>query len=39
MNGVKIEVRSDPSQEEKDLILNSLAEFNKSQVGDASIWA
>jgi GNAT superfamily N-acetyltransferase len=35
MNGVKIEVRSDPSQVEKDLIFNSLAEFNESQVGDA----
>jgi hypothetical protein len=35
MNGVKIEVRCDPSQVEKDLIFNSLAEFNESQVGDA----
>ena len=37
MNGVKIEVRSDPSQVEKDLIFNSLAEFNESQVGDARL--
>jgi ribosomal protein S18 acetylase RimI-like enzyme len=35
MNSVKIEVRSDPSQEEKAVIFNSLAEFNVSQVGDA----
>ncbi len=35
MNGVKIDVRPDPSPEDKALIYNSLAEFNASQVGDA----
>ena len=35
MNGVKIEIRSHPSQEEQALIFNHLAEFNQSQVGDA----
>jgi ribosomal protein S18 acetylase RimI-like enzyme len=35
MNDVKIDVRFDPSPEEKDLIVNSLVEFNESQVGDA----
>jgi ribosomal protein S18 acetylase RimI-like enzyme len=34
MNSVKIDVRPDPSPEEKALIFNSLAEFNVSQVGD-----
>ena len=35
MNGVKIEIRSDPSQVERDLLFSSLAKFNESQVGDA----
>jgi ribosomal protein S18 acetylase RimI-like enzyme len=35
MNDVKIDVRFDPSPEEKDLIFNGLVEFNESQVGDA----
>jgi ribosomal protein S18 acetylase RimI-like enzyme len=35
MNGLRIDVRSDPAQEEKDFIFNGLAEFNESQVGDA----
>ena len=37
MNGLRIDVRSDPAQEEKDFILNSLAEFNESQVRDARV--
>jgi ribosomal protein S18 acetylase RimI-like enzyme len=37
MNGLRIDVRSDPAQEEKDFIFNSLAEFNESQVGDARL--
>ena len=35
MNDVKIEVRCDPSAEERDLIFNGLVEFNESRVGDA----
>jgi ribosomal protein S18 acetylase RimI-like enzyme len=35
MNGVKIDLRSAPSPEDKALIFNNLAEFNVSQVGDA----
>jgi ribosomal protein S18 acetylase RimI-like enzyme len=35
MNAVKIEVRCEPSAEERDLIVNGLVEFNESQVGDA----
>ena len=35
MNAVKIEIRSDPSEEEKALIFNQLVEFNQSQVGDS----
>jgi hypothetical protein len=35
MNDVKIEVRCDPSAQERDLIVNGLVEFNESQVGDA----
>jgi hypothetical protein len=35
MNDVKIEVRCDPSAEERDLIVNGLVEFNESPVGDA----
>jgi ribosomal protein S18 acetylase RimI-like enzyme len=35
MNDVKIEVRCDPSAEEKDLIFKGLVEFNESGVGDA----
>jgi GNAT superfamily N-acetyltransferase len=31
---LKIDVRADPSPEEKDRIFKSLAEFNESQVGD-----
>jgi GNAT superfamily N-acetyltransferase len=37
MNGLRIDVRSDPAQEEKDFIFNSLAEFNESQVRDARV--
>jgi ribosomal protein S18 acetylase RimI-like enzyme len=35
MNNVKIEVRCDPSTEERDFIFNGLVQFNESQVGDA----
>ena len=35
MNGVKIDVRYDPSPEEKALIVNGLVAFNESKVGDA----
>ena len=35
MNDVKIEVRCDPSAEERDLIFYGLVQFNESQVGDA----
>ena len=35
MNDVKIEVRCDPSAEERELIVDSLVEFNESRVGDA----
>jgi ribosomal protein S18 acetylase RimI-like enzyme len=35
MNNVQIEVRRDPSAQERDLIFDGLAEFNESRVGDA----
>ena len=35
MNDVKIEVRCDPSAEERDVIFDGLVEFNESRVGDA----
>ena len=34
MNDVKIEVRCDPSAEERDLIFKGLVEFNESRVGE-----
>jgi ribosomal protein S18 acetylase RimI-like enzyme len=36
MNDVKIEIRSDPSTEEIDLIFKGLVEFNERQVGKTS---
>jgi hypothetical protein len=35
MNNLKIEVRCDPSSQERDLIFNGLVEFNESRAGDA----
>lgn len=35
MNDVKIEVRCDPSAEERDVIFDGLVECNESRVGDA----